>query len=330
MSEQDVSHSVRKITNILSHRFSEVGTVAEQLISVPENVGKGKIRRIIIKEGLECIITDIEMARDVTHYIDDTCNFLEMNYCLSGETICEINGRMLHILEPTCHVYYSGHTKGRLKTKANSRSRTVEIRMSPETLLSYFDAENDEQKVREMLLSKHGKITAYSMSPIMKKCIFDILHCPYSGPVKKMYMEAKVMELITLYLRESAFCVQHSSHLLASEDIKKLKKAKNIALDHLDNPYSMKALAKKTELNEFKLKTGFKQLFGTTVFGLIRSRRMEKAAYLMKVEGYNVSETATAIGYSNLSNFTTAFRKQFGCNPSEYLKVVKDPFYRSK
>jgi len=327
MNEQDGSDSVSEITNILSHRFSEADTVSEQLIHVPESLGKGKIRRLIIKEGLEFIISDIELTRDMTLYIDETCNFFEMNYCLSGEIVCEMNGRKLHVLGPMSHVYYSGYTEGQLKTKANRRSHTVEIRMSPKNLLSYFDAEKDKQKIHDILLSKKGHITTNSMSPIMKKCIFDILHCPYAGPVKKMYMEAKAMELITLFFRETAFCIQHTSHSLAPEDIKKLNKARNIVLHYIDNPYSMKALAKKTELNEFKLKNGFRQLFGTTVFGLIRSRRMEKAAYLMKVQGYNVSETAAFIGYSNLSNFTAAFRKHFGCNPSEYLKDIRNSFH---
>src|SRR5699024_9190856 len=77
----------------------------------------------------------------------------------------------------------------------------------------------------------------------------------------------------------------------------------------------------------FQLKKGFRELYGITIFGFIRSQRMEQAARLMKMEGYNVSETASIIGYSNFSNFTVAFRKHFGCNPIEYLKDMKERKY---
>ncbi|WP_419763402.1 helix-turn-helix domain-containing protein [Desulforamulus ruminis] len=41
----------------------------------------------------------------------------------------------------------------------------------------------------------------------------------------------------------------------------------------------------------------------------------------------NVSKTASILGYSNMSNFATAFRKKFGCNPSEYLNSIKTMDY---
>lgn len=141
--------------------------------------------------------------------------------------------------------------------------------------------------------------------------------------MKKIYFEAKAMELITLFFQWNENLLQSKEHLVLPEDIERLKQAKEIVLTHLDQPYSINDLAKSVGLNEYKLKLGFKQLFGTTVFDLIRSQRMKKAAWLMEVEGFNVSETAATLGYSNFSNFTVAFRKHFGINPSEYLKNFK-------
>ncbi|WP_212667935.1 helix-turn-helix transcriptional regulator [Virgibacillus pantothenticus] len=167
-----------------------------------------------------------------------------------------------------------------------------------------------------------GYINSYVLSPSVKKCLFEIIHCPYQGMIKKIFIEAKVMELITLYLRDELHCNDHFKPSLHTKDTKKLHQARDIVINNLDDPYSIKDLAKIIGLNEFKLKNGFKQLFGKTIFSLIRSERMEKAALMME-EGYNVSETGTFIGYSNLSNFTVTFRKHFGCNPSEYLKHIK-------
>ncbi len=320
----DVSHNVEveEIVSMLSHEFSKQPITTEQHLIIPDQIGKGSIRRMNIKESLEIIISDMELLHDLTVYVEDDCHYVEMNYCLSGETICEMNRHQITIVEPKSHMYYSHDTKTQLDIKANVRNHTVEIRMSPKRLLRYFEHHHDKVRVQRILENQKGQMMSYALSPSIKKCVFDILQCTYHGAMKQMYYEAKVMELITLFFQEEAFCSELSHRSMDSIDIKKLQKARTIILHCLDNPFSIKQLAKKVGLNEFQLKKGFKQLYGTTIFGLIRSERMEKAAWLMKVEGYNVSETASIIGYSNFSNFTVAFRKHFGCNPSDYLKQM--------
>ena len=320
----DLSHNVEveDITSMLSHEFSKQPKTTEQHLIIPEQIGKGSIRRMHIKEGLEIIISDMKLLRDLTVYVEDDCHYVEMNYCLSGETICEMNRQQFKVLEPKSHMYYAHDTKTLLDIKANVRNHTIEIRMSPRRLLRYFEYDQDKVRVKKVLENQKGEMMSYALSPSIKKCVFDILQCAYHGAMKKMYYEAKVMELITLFFQEEAFCIEYSHRSLDSIDVKKLQQARTIILQCLDSPFSIKQLAKKVGLNEFQLKKGFKQLYGTTIFGLIRSERMEKAAWLMKVEGYNVSEAASIIGYSNFSNFTVAFRKHFGCNPSDYLKQI--------
>ncbi|MFB6367463.1 helix-turn-helix transcriptional regulator [Paenibacillus elgii] len=65
-----------------------------------------------------------------------------------------------------------------------------------------------------------------------------------------------------------------------------------------------------------------RELFGMTIFELVRHIRMEKALWYMEVARLNVGEAAVSVGYSNVSNFTTTFRKHYGCNPSEYVKRI--------
>src|SRR5690625_647371 len=323
---KNMAFNIQKIASILSHQLSEKPIATEQIINIPGQLGKGKIRRMEIKAGLEIVISDMELIRDLTVYIEEDCKYFEMNYCLAGETICEMNGQQFNIWEPKSHAYYADRTQAQLEFKANVRSHGVEIRIYPQTLLDYFEDERDKKIILNMLEDQKGQITSYQLSPLIKKLVFDMLQCPYRGIMKKLYLEAKVMELITLFSQEEIFCYRHTDHSLKSEEIKKLKKARDIILQHLDAPYSIKVLAKKVGLNDFQLKKGFRQLYGTTIFGLIRHQRMEKAAWLMQTKGYNVSETASIIGYSNFSNFTLAFRKHFGCNPSAFLKQI----HRSK
>lgn len=75
-------------------------------------------------------------------------------------------------------------------------------------------------------------------------------------------------------------------------------------------------LAHKCGLNDFKLKSGFKQLYGNTVFGYLGNLRMEVALRLLK-EQKSVRLVAEEIGYKNPQHFTAAFKKKYGVLPSQ-------------
>jgi len=80
-------------------------------------------------------------------------------------------------------------------------------------------------------------------------------------------------------------------------------------------------LARLAGLNDYKLKLGFKELFGTTVFGYVRALRMDEARKILEQGEGNVSEAALMVGYHNISHFAALFRKTYGYNPSELGKA---------
>ncbi|MDO3681946.1 helix-turn-helix transcriptional regulator [Paenibacillus ehimensis] len=61
-------------------------------------------------------------------------------------------------------------------------------------------------------------------------------------------------------------------------------------------------------------------MFGTTVFGYVRTLRINEAHSLLEQGKVNVSEAAGMVGYHNVSHFSLLFRKTFGCIPSEVCK----------
>lgn len=140
--------------SILNHESLKETLVLDQQILLPKTMGKGIIERTTIKEGMEVIISDIELSQNLTVQIGEECEMFELNYCLSGETICKVNDKQLNIYKPMSNACYFCDTKVHLETKANIRSHTVEIRMSPDTLLSYFDCEEEKKKYKKFCKSK--------------------------------------------------------------------------------------------------------------------------------------------------------------------------------
>lgn len=71
-----------------------------------------------------------------------------------------------------------------------------------------------------------------------------------------------------------------------------------------------------------KLKTGFKQCYGQTVYNYIIGKRMELARTLLDQRRFKVSDVAGLVGYTNTSHFITAFSKKYGVTPGEFNKIV--------
>ncbi len=107
---------------------------------------------------------------------------------------------------------------------------------------------------------------------------------------------------------------------LANEaDREKIIKAREILLQHIGEPITIKALSRKVAINECYLKKGFKEIFGTTIFDFYQSQRMEHAKYLLYDKGLSVTEVSLLLGYSSISHFSTAFKKHTGIKPCELL-----------
>jgi AraC-like DNA-binding protein len=77
-------------------------------------------------------------------------------------------------------------------------------------------------------------------------------------------------------------------------------------------------IANNVGMSETALKTGFKLLFGSSVFKYYRKRKMEIAFdVLKKNKDLQVKELALQMGYENASKFAIAFREEMGIAPSE-------------
>jgi AraC-like DNA-binding protein len=113
---------------------------------------------------------------------------------------------------------------------------------------------------------------------------------------------------------------QFSCKFLANEeDREKIIKSREILLQHIGEPITIKALSRKVAINECYLKKGFKEIFGTTIFDFYQGQRMEHAKFLLYEKGLSVTEVSSLLGYSSISHFSTAFKNHTGIKPCELL-----------
>lgn len=153
-----------------------------------------------------------------------------------------------------------------------------------------------------------------------KMLINEIVEAGQPDYIRRIFLEAKILELLSLQL-EQLENKQLTPANFSKEDVSRLEEAKTLVEQNLQTPCSLIELARKTGLNDFKLKKGFKTLFGHTVFGYLFELRMDTAYQLLK-DGKSVSEVSEMVGYKNPHHFTSAFKKKYNTLPSQIGKVI--------
>ena len=193
--------------------------------------------------------------------------------------------------------------------------------VDPQVIVSYFADEEVgiHPALRQALssperqpLSLPGRTTA-----AMGLVVRQMLTCGLRGSLARMYLEAKVLELTALRLAalDGDEGVRRSYALMRS-DVESLEEARRILGRRYCDPPTISELARSVGINTTKLKGGFKELFGMTVFGCVRSRRMQRALELLREGTCTVSEAADAVGYNSTSAFAAAFTAEHGFSPS--------------
>jgi AraC-like DNA-binding protein len=69
-----------------------------------------------------------------------------------------------------------------------------------------------------------------------------------------------------------------------------------------------------------KLKKQFKDVYGMPIYEYFQKNRMQKAREMLLEGNRSVKAVGMELGFSNLSNFSLAFKKEFDELPSELLK----------
>lgn len=161
-----------------------------------------------------------------------------------------------------------------------------------------------------------------AMTPDVQAVVYQILNSSSNALPWHLYLEGKILELLSLHL--AALSIDHQKTagvLLNTLEKKQILGAKSLLIKDLYAPPTLQHLCAHTGLSMNKLQAGFRQIYGRSVFDYFREYRIQMAKSLLEKTETNVSETAWQVGYINVSHFSAAFKKRFGILPKQYLKT---------
>jgi len=99
-----------------------------------------------------------------------------------------------------------------------------------------------------------------------------------------------------------------------------LLKAKDLADARYDEKVDVGDMARAANLSRAHFSEQFKEAFGVSPHVYLLTRRLERAAALLRTTDRPVNDICYSVGLSSVGSFTTSFTRAFGKSPTAYRK----------
>lgn len=277
-----------------------------------------RVTQVALHEGLDIVRwqSTFENPVQIPLHDDSECIHFSFTHVLKGKALCSFHDgrrqRRFAINEGSGNISFGRCRHGFYYQHGEIDNVTVMIR--PE-LLSQWELEIDPT-LHKALACDHCFLEGHRSGEMSATAHMLCSAMDQRDNARSsLWLYGQSVTLVSLFMeaRRGTECFCRVSH----NDRQRLIRARGLLLENLGKAPSLPELAREAGMSLPKLTRGFRQVFGNSVYGVFQQARMAQArSRLLAGEG-SVMRVASDLGYANASHFATAFRKQFGINPSE-------------
>lgn len=286
----------------------------------PENIAERSSELIRVGEGIGLVKITHEGSEPFEIQRDIPKSIIQFYFSLEGESTFSFGPTyQLRLKEGKNFFFYNPEKELPVNIRINPGAKHVflfltidrvhELFVEDAAELPFLSSENVNRKFYD------ERVIAPQTTVVLNQ-LFNIHLSPQA---QKLYYHGKVLELLSLYFSSREVDTVSCPFLADEENVRKITLAKEYLMKHMTQPPSIKDLAREVGLNEYRLKVGFKEVYGNTVYGYLLDHKMDHSRTMLDSGKYKVNEVAYALGYTNPSHFITAFKKKFGLTPKKYL-----------
>ena len=262
-----------------------------------KNVGKSSFEEINLEKGFYVLHFQNESNKVQNFEREINSTFIQIHFCLRGSSkfLFNNNSYSFDVLDNRSILLYNPQ-----------RTLPINLDIQPKTTNRkyYDDAE---------------------IKPTVSIVLQQIINSSINSAIRELYVKGKVYELLSLHFQKDETAAgEYCPFLVDEQNVLKIRKAKEIIIANMAEPPSLQELANEIGLNIKKLKEGFKQIYGDTVFSFLFDYKMEHSRRLLETNQYNVNEVGLQVGYSTASHFIAAFKKKFGTTPKKYVMSLNN------
>lgn len=306
------------------HSFSSHlnAKVSDGSFEFPENFAKGYARVGTVENGLTYRLVNYTLHQNTEYNCEPSTEFnlIIYLYVVSspdtiffevGDNKIESEGKAYRTVVVT-----NSRVKQKLCLKRGSEVKGLTIMLNEE----WLNKKISNKKGYEVL-----KQNNFLQDVLNAKCqkIFGEIFNYEESSLPSLFITTRVLRLLECVL-ENILKRNTAEPLLSisSKDFESILKIEGLLLENYGEVFpKIEKLARLALMSESKLKKIYKQAFGMGLYEYYQKNRMHKAKELLNSGEYTVSQVGAMLGYQNLSNFSTSFKKEFNHLPRNFNQV---------
>ena len=269
------------------------------------------------------IRNDLDLPKTVQHPVDQ--EFIQFHFCSKGQMNFSFNqgNYSFPLSDGNSMLLFNPQKTLPIDLEMAPQTWLVSILISVTRFHSLFSSEADHISFLSPENSSKKYYDTLPFTSSIAVVLSQILQAKVHDSMKELYFKGKVYELLSLYFNKSEDpSLEQCPFLVDEENVQKIRRAKDIILERMTDPPSLENLSVEIGLSLKKLKEGFKQLYGDTVYSYLLDHKMEEARRMLDSQKFNVNEVGLKLGYSTASHFIAAFKKKYGTTPKKYIGSV--------
>ncbi len=287
-----------------------------------KNIAESTFREISLEKGF--FVLKFQNNSDETEFFkrDIDNSYIQLHYCVKGNCKFHFNNNSytFNVLDKHSIFLYNPQQNLPINLEILPKTSLVSVLISIEKFHTFFSKEASYIP----FLSENNKNKKYydnaEINPNVLFVLQQILTAQNQSSMRDLYIKGKTYELLSLHFDSGEnTSEEYCPFLIDDREVLKIRKAKDIIISRMSEPPSLQDLANEVGLNLKKLKEGFKQIYGDTVYSFLFDYKMDHARKLLESNQYNVNEVGLHVGYSTSSHFIAAFKKKFGTTPKQYV-----------
>ena len=294
---------------------------------IPEDIANGYLKYIPLGNGLQCLLSDYSLNQDI--YIQRNKSDKEF-YILHFDEISIADKLMVKI--DNDYVWEEKQNRASvlltsslydfaLQASTNTTIKSINVLITRNWLEQYLDITS-----MDAILEKYFqlKTASYNFAPfdIEYRALFNEVMDGGDAIMKRSILENRIMMMVEkflthLYQKENQL-TEDDKIKISPDEVKRLMEVESyLVKDFSTPPPPISFLSRVAAMSTTTLKNKFKKLYGNNLYEYFQKSRMHKAKVLLMSKKYSIKEIGSKLGYSNLSNFATAFKKEFKKLPSK-------------
>ncbi len=254
--------------------------------SLPKNIAQGSFLETAVETGFIVMTYQNETSEVQLLEKEIDSSYIQFHFCLKGQSKFVFNNGTysLNISEENSLLLYNPQRDLPIYLEVDPKTWVVSLLISIKKFHGLFSHEADyitflSEDNQDKKYYKDGHI-----SPSMAIVLNQLINYNLNSTIKSLYFKGKAYELLSLYFnRGEEVNIEQCPFLVDDSNVVKIRQAKDIIINRLSEPPTLTALAVEIDLSLKKLKEGFKQIYGTTVYGFLFDYKMEACSKIIRI-----------------------------------------------